>query len=448
MTESRTQLLCAAVALGLIAGCQATRPVPATAPAEPAAPVAVSSPLTYEPARQGLPSGKIFKSQISFGDINGDGNPDIGFVTRLADGPFIFAGDGKGHWTDASNGLPRETFCGGGVEFADINNDGKTDVAVADHCKGVYVFLGDGAGNWKAASSGLPTIGCEDVAIGDFDKDGCADLVVIAASEEGIRTFRGDCKGTWRERTEGLPQNEWGNALAVGDVDGDGNLDIAAAYSAGPRVWLGNGKGGFREGSEGLPAPDVHGLYMFGIALGDVNGDGKLDLAASSAVPGIEVFLWDNGKWKVSSTGLMPMNALGVAFGDLNNDGKTDLVVAGKTNLEEIGGVYGVFPFLGDGQGNWKLVETTTLPLTGRERTWGVGLADVDRDGVLDIGVAFGDVLSPTYRTGGKKDAAKKAGDQKADTKFDPKAKLDPKSQGPERGRFGSIEVWRGRISR
>jgi hypothetical protein len=459
MMESRVRFLCALVAVGLMAGCHTAKPAASTSSAaakSPAAAVA-KGPLTYEMAREGLPSNKIWKSQITFGDINGDGFPDLGLVSRLADGPYVYINDGKGHWKDASEGLPRETFCGGGVAFSDVNKDGKMDIAIADHCKGVYVYLGDGAGHWKLSSSGLPTIGCEDVAIGDFNNDGCPDLVVVAAQEEGVRAFQGDCKGTWREHSEGLPPTEWGNAVAVGDIDGDGNADIAAAYALGPRVWLGNGKGSFKETSEGLPAPDVHGLYMFGIALGDINGDGKLDIAVSSAIPGIEVFLWDNGKWKASNNGLPPMNALGVALGDLNNDGKMDLVVAGKTNLEEIGGVYGVFPFLGDGQGNWKLDDTTGLPTTGRERTWGAGLADVNRDGVLDIGVAFGDVLSPTYHSGKKKEmdvkpegkGKKKKGDkaEKADPAQKDAKAAEAKDRGPERGRFGEIDVWLGHIN-
>jgi hypothetical protein len=137
------------------------------------------------------------------------------------------------------------------------------------------------------------------------------------------------------------------------------------------------------------------------------------------------------------------MNALGVAFGDLNNDGKLDLVVAGKTNLEEIGGVYGVFPLLGDGAGNWTLIENTGLPTTGKERTWGIGVADIDNDGVLDIAVAFGDVLSPTWRSGPKAaEAAKEKGKAEGEAK-----PATPEKRGPDRGFFGSIEVWRGQLT-
>lgn len=401
------------------------------------------APMQYSPARDGLPQAKIWKSHIAFGDIDGDGFPDIGAVSRLADGPWIWKGDGKGHWTDASGGLPRETFCGGGMSFGDMNNDGKMDVAIADHCKGVFAYLGDGAGHWTNKSSGLPSIGSEDVAVGDFNHDGCLDLVTVAAADEGVRAFKGNCKGVWKESSKGLAQSEWGNSVTMADVDGDGNLDVIAAYAAGPRVWLGDGKGGWREASEGLPAPDIHGLY-WGVAVGDVNGDGKLDIATGAALPGAEVFIQEPGpKWRKASDGIVPMNALGVALGDLNNDGHIDLVVAGKTNLEEIGGVYGVFPFLGDGAGHWRLVDNTGLPTTGRERTWGVNLADIDHDGVLDIGVAFGDVLSPTWRSGSAHKPAEKADKEKG--KDEKKPAERPRQ--PERGMYGAIDVWRGQLS-
>jgi hypothetical protein len=396
------------------------------------------SPLQYTLASNGLPKGNIWKSHIAFGDVNGDGIPDLGAVSRLADGPWIWVSDGKGDWKPFADGLPREPFCGGGMAFADFNNDGKMDVAIADHCKGVFAFFGDGEGHWKSASSGLPTIGAEDVAVGDFNHDGCVDMVSVAQGEEGVRAFRGNCKGVWTETSDGLALTNWGNSVVLADINGDGNLDVAAAYAAGPRVWLGDGKGKWKEASVGLPAPDVMGLY-WGIAAGDLNGDGKLDLVSSSQMPpqpldcgapgkavcdggGVEVFLQQaDGSWRSSNEGFRPMNALGVAIGDLNNDGKPDVIVTGKTALKEIGGVYGIFPYLGDGTGKWRLDEGTGLPLTGRMRTWGVGLADVNRDGVLDVGVAFGDVVGPGWRSG------------------------EPGHEA-QRGKFGSVDVWFGSI--
>lgn len=407
--------------------------------------VEVPSPVKYTEASAGLPTVRIWKSQIAFGDVNGDGFPDLGMVSRLADGPWVYVGDGKGNWTPFSEGLPREPFCGGGMDFADMNNDGHMDLALADHCKGVYAFLGDGKGNWKSASSGLPTIGAEDVTVGDFNNDGCPDMATVAMGEEGVRAFLGNCKGVWKESSEGLAQTDWGNSIVSGDINGDGNQDIVAAYARGPRAWLGDGKGGWTEASVGLPAPEIYGLY-WGIAIGDLNNDGRLDIVSGSQMPpqpegcgkpgnpacvagGVEVFLQQpDGTWKESTEGILPMNALGVAVGDLNNDGNNDIVAAGKRALNEIGGVYGVFPFLGDGTGKWTPVKESGLPTTGKERTWGVGISDIDKDGVLDIGVAFGDVVAPTWRSG---------------------AQIVPdasKPNAPQRGKFGSIAVWRGQM--
>ncbi len=392
--------------------------------------------LRYVEASDGLPQSRIWKSQVGFGDVNGDGFADMAAVSRLSDGPWAWITDGKGSWRAAGEGLPREQFCGGGVDFADVDNDGLMDLAIADHCKGVFVFLGDGQGNWRGASSGLPTIGSEDVALGDFTNDGCADLVSVAAAEEGVRAFTGNCKGVWRESSDGLSIEEWGNGIDLDDFNNDGNLDVVAAYSAGPRVWLGDGKGGWSESSVGLPAPDIHGLY-WGIATGDLNGDGLVDVVSGSQMPpqagcgpdsevcaggGIEVFLQQaDGSWKFSNKGIKPINALGVAVGDLDNDGDADLVAVGKRALDQIGGVYGVFPYLNDGNGNWTHAAATGLPGTGEMRSWGIDIADTNNDGVLDIGVAFGDVVHPNWKSG-------RAGTT------------------PQRGHFGRMRVWHGKV--
>src|SRR5262249_22481722 len=99
MKVIRASIIYCLVTAGGIAGCHSLSPSPKQ-PGKPPAPV------HYESADEGLPTSRIWKSQMALGDINGDGYPDIGVVSRLADGPWIFKNDGNGHWTDASAALP------------------------------------------------------------------------------------------------------------------------------------------------------------------------------------------------------------------------------------------------------------------------------------------------------------------------------------------------------
>jgi hypothetical protein len=151
---------------------------------------------------------------------------------------------------------------------------------------------------------------------------------------------------------------------------------------------------------------------------------------------GVEAFLQQpDGSRVFANEGFLPMNALGVAIGDLNNDNKPDVVAVGKRALDQIGGVYGVYVFMGDGTGKWTAVAPAGLPLTGKERSWGVGIADVDKDGVMDIAVAYGDVVNANWTSGGQKKDANA-----------PAAKDAKEANAPQRGKFGSIAVWRGQL--
>ena len=399
----------------------------------------------YQPASAGLPHTGLWKSHIAFGDVNGDKFQDLGVVSRLADGPHVFLSDGRGGWRDASEGLPREPFCGGAVQFADANNDGKIDVVVADHCRGTAVFRGDGQGGWQPDSAGLPSYGTEAAAAADFNGDRCLDVATVATSDQGVRAFLGDCKGRWTERSDGLEQSGWGNGIVATDLNGDGHVDLAATHAYGPRVWLGDGTGAWRAASDGLPVSSTGGLY-WGIASGDHNGHGHLDLATGAALPGAEVFVQERGpagtRWRAAGEGIPSYAALGVALGDLNGDGHTDLVIAGRATARAPAGAYGLFPLFGDGTGRWRPAPETGLPESGRERVWGVGLGDVNADGVLDVAAAFGDLTNPNPAP---RPALEAPPAQDAAEGSPPRRARRARPAVPSRGYFGGIDVWLGR---
>ncbi len=177
----------------------------------------------------------------------------------------------------------------------------------------------------------------------------------------------------------------WG--VAIGDINNDGHPDIAASHPPQPgstegglAAWIGNGAGTWAAASDGLP---VTGYYT-GIDLGDLNDDGMLDLLAANA-GNLGVRAWTDtgepdalGGWVAIASPATTGSYLGVAAGDLDHDGNLDVLAGGSGN--------GFKLWTGDGGNTWTDYSARTdpdLPTTG---AWpDVALRDVSRDGVLDV---------------------------------------------------------------
>ena len=376
--------------------------------------------LTFALATNGLPADGRWKSTPAVADINNDGHLDLAAHIRLGRRPGAWLGEGKGGWTDASEGLaiPEATTCGGGVALADLNRDGSLDLAVGDHCEGALVFLGDGQGRWTLATGAInpeaskrpeyeetdnPFTGVEDIAAGDLNSDGYLDLVLGASDRGGLVVLAGDGSGkTWKEiKVTGLPtaddpgegvddEGGWARRVLLTDVNADGHLDVVAAYHRGPRVWLGDGKASFKAASQGFPSPMLYGVIQ-SLTVGDVNEDKRPDVVVANAVNGAEVYLQaPDGSWRLQTDPMPSLRggAQAVGLGDLNGDGHLDLVIGGRRSTGRTAG-YGLYVFLGDGKGHWTRA-TTNIPEDDLEITWGIATADIDRDGRVDLVVGLG----------------------------------------------------------
>ncbi len=233
---------------------------------------------------------------ISAGDVNGDGNLDLLTTNANDNSVSILLGNGKGGFSPSANSpLKAGRHPYDVVVLHDVNRDGKADI-VTPNLRGnaVMVMLGDGKAGFISSTGSPFAVGPRPgyVAVADLNDDGVSDLLATHDDDPLLAVLLGDGKGGFKPASESPlrpPSPVWG--IAVADVNGDGRKDLAlgAQLNHGVTVMLGDGKGGFIPAA-GSPMPA--GSITNYVAMADLNRDGKPDIVASSYGSGeITVFL-------------------------------------------------------------------------------------------------------------------------------------------------------------
>jgi len=271
---------------------------------------------------------------VAVADVNGDGKPDILVanewrgVTTATVGVLLGNGDGtfQPAVTYSTKGSEEMT-----IAVADVNGDGKPDVIVGNaYCKSlstgcVGVLLGNGDGTFQKVklyeSGGFDA---QAVAVADVNNDGKPDLVVANGANVAVLLGNGD--GSFQApvflATGGISQN----AVAIADVNGDGNPDVVLAnsYEGTVEVLPGNGDGTFQAA---VTYPSGGGDT---VAIADVNGDGYLDIITGGGVVGVLLGNGDGTFQSVVTYGTGGTYGDWVAVADVNLDGRPDLLVVNK----------------------------------------------------------------------------------------------------------------------
>jgi hypothetical protein len=273
---------------------------------------------------------------IEAGDLDGDGQPDLVTAHPYESGVSVL-------WNSGHASYPSRTdyATATGTDFlalGDLDNNGKVDILassvdVSSQVSTVTVLLNAGGGSF-VANVYNDSVPWGTMALADLNHDGKLDLVQSDGSANGVaaRLGLGDGSfGTWLpSATNDL--SIVANGAAIGDLNGDGHLDLVSVDVRGTsiNVLLGVGDGTF---TSLAPQPVLGAYDIERLSLGDLNGDGILDLVSNGRVSwvGYEiVVLLGAGDGTFSCvTASLPAGAYGdySALGDVNGDNRLDLVV-------------------------------------------------------------------------------------------------------------------------
>ena len=276
---------------------------------------------------------------VTVGDFNNSGKLGIAVASDTNANVSVFLGNGDGTFTPSTAfvytaGQPTRS-----IAAADFRNCGNLDLVATSTISGFPVnFLlgyGDGAFNQASLSANGSISSATMAVIGDFNSDGKLDVAVtgggVPSPQDQVTVLLGNGDGTFSFgpspvfATGAAPQ-----AIATADLNNDGKLDLVIANSQGSSltILLGNGDGTFTPASG---SPVTVGTQPSAIAVADLNGDGKLDVAVANLLDGTVTILLGNGDGTFTPSSMSPVSVgqwpISIAIGDFNSSGRLGLAV-------------------------------------------------------------------------------------------------------------------------
>ena len=351
---------------------------------------------------------------VAWGDIDGDGFPDLVVPEFRVPDEWVPDPVGDVAWCSGGSAGSLERCWASDLDeystiaaFGDMDADGDLDLAIGTNGQGLHLYANDGTSLATSPTRTIAGLGIvTDLAFADHDDDGALELAIATATGSPVWLLDGDLLGGDGEPTEVTDRSSGG--VAWGDWDGDGDLDLAVVNRLstdsgdGDLVFAtGEGELSFLPtwNSDGTGIPAEHST---GAAWADIDGDGDLDLAVSSGLAA-GVSIRTNIEVQPGVHGMEELERIGVgtveevAWGDLNGDGLLDLAMAGGAAPDDPAGAPAP---------QVQVLAAGTASLVSRggpipddtvsDLAWG----DLNGDGLLDLATVSFDYPARVYLSG------------------------------------------------
>ena len=378
--------------------------------------------LSDATAEAGVVRSTLLPRFNRFQDYDDDGLPDI-LVADVLNQLLLYRNRADGGFRRGNRqaGLPT-SFSTFASFFLDLDEDGDRDVLLGGRPQDPSrVFANPGSGRLTEVSSvsSLGAFGLNSAVALDYDADGRIDLLGGHGQGAGPKRDRGPLhllqnRGglVFEDKLaeSGLPPDPFPfglGAITTLDYDDDGDADVLfAAFEGGIGLWQNEGDGTFSDRTVAA-FPDFQPASLAGVAVGDCDDDGDLDVFASgypmTLQPPSRILRNRGGAFEDAGEAagdVVAYNISSVAWGnaffDLDNDGDLDLFVTKDVTYpgSSLPGIIGNAVFLNEGDCRFRLASERAFPRGIAPSAGAAAMADYDRDGDIDIYSPGSDVFS------------------------------------------------------